>query len=94
MYTLRLALVSCNILLFEPLTLVSLLKRDIDINRYIKLKEIREQASLYYQLPNLLYYSAWRARERVCDQINCKGIPPQLDSASLSISSCRILPIA
>jgi hypothetical protein len=41
--------------------LASLLERDIDINRHIKPKEIRERASLYHQLP-LPYQPAWRAR--------------------------------
>ena len=50
--------------------LASLIERDITINRYIKPKEIRERARLYHQLPNLQYKPAWRARERLRDQIN------------------------
>jgi hypothetical protein len=50
--------------------LAALLERDIELNRHIKPKEIRERAGLYHQLPYLPYQSAWRARERLRDQIN------------------------
>jgi hypothetical protein len=50
--------------------LASLLERDININRQIKPKEIRERANLYHQLPHLPYQPAWRARERLRDQVN------------------------
>jgi hypothetical protein len=59
---------------FKPRNLawyiVSLVKRDITINRYIKPKEIRERTRIYHQLPNLSYMPAWRARERLRDQID------------------------
>ena len=50
--------------------LVSLIKRNININRYIKPKEIRERAGLYHQLQNVPYMPAWRARERLRDTID------------------------
>ena len=59
--------------------LASLIERDITINRYIKPKEIRERARLYHQLPNLQYKPAWRARERLQDQIDSnEGVSFQL----------------
>ena len=55
--------------------LAALLERDIESNRHIKPKEIRERARLYHQLPHLPYKPAWRVRERLHDQINSnKGI--------------------
>ena len=50
--------------------IASLVERDITINRYIKPKEIRERTRIYHQLPNLSYMPAWRARERLRDQID------------------------
>jgi hypothetical protein len=50
--------------------LASLIERDININRHIKPKEIRERAGLYRQLPNLPYMPAWRARELLRDTID------------------------
>ena len=50
--------------------LASLIERDITINRNIKPKEIRERARIYYQLPNIQYKPAQRARERLQDQID------------------------
>jgi hypothetical protein len=50
--------------------LASLIERDVNINRHIKPKEIRERAGLYHQLQNVLYMPAWRARERLRDIID------------------------
>src|SRR3981189_1293327 len=50
--------------------LASLIERDVNINRHIKPKEIRERAGLYHQLPHMPYMPAWRARELLRDTIN------------------------
>jgi hypothetical protein len=50
--------------------LASLIERDVNINRHIKPKEIRERAGLYHQLQNVPYMSAWRAREYLRDTID------------------------
>ena len=50
--------------------LASLIERDVNINRHIKPKEIRERAGLYHQLQNVPYMPAWRARERLRDIID------------------------
>ena len=43
--------------------LASLVERDVNTNRHIKPKEIRERVGLYHRLQNLPYMPAWRARE-------------------------------
>ena len=48
----------------------SLIERNININQYIKPREIRERAGLYHQLQNVPYMPAWRARERLRDIID------------------------
>jgi MULE transposase domain len=50
--------------------LASLIERDVNINRHIKPKEIRERAGLYHQLPDVPYMPAWRARESLRDIID------------------------
>jgi hypothetical protein len=50
--------------------LASLIERDVNINRHIKPKEIRERAGLYHQLQNVPYMPAWRARESLRDTID------------------------
>ena len=50
--------------------LASLIERDVNINRHIKPKEIRERAGLYYQLQNVLYMPAQQARECFRDIID------------------------
>ena len=50
--------------------LASLVERDVNTNRHIKPKEIREQVRLYHRLQNLPYILAWRARECLRHTIN------------------------
>jgi hypothetical protein len=50
--------------------LASLIERDVNINRHIKPKEIRERAGLYHQLQDVPYMPAWRARECLRDIID------------------------
>ena len=45
--------------------LASLLDRDVNVNRHIKPKEVRERAGLYHELQNIPYMPAWRAIERL-----------------------------
>jgi hypothetical protein len=50
--------------------LASLIERDVNVNRHIKPKEIKERAGLYHRLQNVPYMPAWRARERLRDIID------------------------
>jgi hypothetical protein len=50
--------------------LAGLIERDVNVNRHIKPKEIKERAGLYHQLQNVPYMPAWRARERLRDIID------------------------
>jgi hypothetical protein len=50
--------------------LASLVERDVNINRHIKPKEIRERAGIYHELQNVPYMPAWRAKEYLRDTID------------------------
>jgi MULE transposase domain len=45
--------------------LAHLIERDVNVNRHIKPKEVRERAGLYHELQNIPYMPAWRAIERL-----------------------------
>jgi hypothetical protein len=45
--------------------LASLINRDVNVNRHIKPKEIKERAGLYHHLQSVQYMAAWRAREHL-----------------------------
>ena len=70
--------------------LASLIEQDVTINRYIKPKELHQQAAIYHKLPGVPYISVQRARERLWDTLDgdkgtsFKLIPSQIEQVKIA----------